>query len=243
MPWRNRRSPHPILASDENFRDIAGIAAQFGGTGFADTTANNGVMRTGVFYRSEVLSLSNADLATLSSLGITLDIDLRTPGEIASAHPIGCRTGAAYININIYGTGPPAPVVIPPTPQAAAITQFQGLYSAFVTNPVERAAFGTVLLALAHGDPAELYHCSAGKDRTGWTSALLQSIAGVPLPTIMKDYLATNQYEATQINAQLAALSATYGPAAAAILAPTLGTSAEFPPGRVGSGQCIIRID
>src|SRR5690242_17268702 len=57
----------PNLASDENFRDIAGIAAQYGGSGFADTTANNGVMRTGVFYRSEVLNVSNADLATLSS--------------------------------------------------------------------------------------------------------------------------------------------------------------------------------
>ena len=55
----------PILISDENFRDLAGIAARYGGTGFADTTANNGVMRTGVFYRSEVLNLSNPDFATL----------------------------------------------------------------------------------------------------------------------------------------------------------------------------------
>jgi hypothetical protein len=216
----------PILASDENFRDIAGIAAQYGGTGFPDTTANNGVMRTGVFYRSEALSLSNADLATVSSLGITLDIDLRTPGEIA-AMPDRVPLGAAYININIDGTPQLPPVVVPAT-QALAITQFQGLYQAFVTNPVERAGFSTVLLALAHGDIAELYHCSAGKDRTGWTSALLQSIAGVPLPTIMNDYLATNQYEATEINAQLAWIRTTYGAAAATILAPTLGTQSSF---------------
>ena len=46
----------PILGSVPNFRDIAGISASNGGTGFANPTSNNGVMRTGVFYRSSVLS-------------------------------------------------------------------------------------------------------------------------------------------------------------------------------------------
>src|SRR5689334_8592724 len=73
----------PILSSDQNFRDLAGIAARYGGTGLANATAHDGVMRTGIIYRSEVLNVSNADLATLSSLHITRDIDLRTPSEIA----------------------------------------------------------------------------------------------------------------------------------------------------------------
>ena len=127
----------PILTSDENFRDLAGIAARFGGTGFADTTANDGVMRTGVFYRSEVLNVSNADLATLSSLHITRDIDLRTPSEIAMT-PDRVPTGAAYTNVNIYGTpSPPPPGSL--TTQAAAVAQFETQYRAFVTDPVERA--------------------------------------------------------------------------------------------------------
>ncbi len=216
----------PMLASDENFRDLAGIAAQYGGTGFADTTANNGVTRTGVFYRSEALALSNADLATLSSLHITLDIDLRTPAEI-TVTPDRVPLGATYINVNIYGSQSPPPAGSPTT-TAAAIAQFQGMYQAFVTNPAERTNFGTVLTDLAHADIAALYHCSAGKDRTGWTSALLQSIAGVPLPAIMNDYLATNQYAATEIAAQLAWIRATYGTAAAAIVAPTLGVQPSF---------------
>jgi hypothetical protein len=74
----------PILSSDENFRDIAGIASRFGGTGFAEATAHDGVMRTGVLYRSEMLNVSDADLATLSARHITRDIDLRTPSEIAA---------------------------------------------------------------------------------------------------------------------------------------------------------------
>src|ERR1700688_2905482 len=93
----------PILTSVNNFRDIAGISAADGGTGTADTTGNNGVMRTGVFYRSNVLTLSSADLATISTLRITEVIDLRTPSEIA-ATPDVVPAGAGYLNVNILGT-------------------------------------------------------------------------------------------------------------------------------------------
>jgi protein-tyrosine phosphatase len=216
----------PILSSDENFRDLAGIAARYGGTGFADTTANNGVMRTGVFYRSEVLNVTDADLATLSSLHITRDIDLRTPSEIAATQD-RVPTGATYINVNIYGTQSPPPMGSPTT-QAQAVAQFAAQYRAFVTDPIERTGFGTVLIDLAHSTDSALYHCSAGKDRTGWTSALLQSIAGVAPATIMNDYLATNLYEAGKINAELAVIRATSGAAAAQILAPTLGVESGF---------------
>ncbi len=216
----------PILTSDENFRDLAGIAARYGGTGFADTTTNNGVMRTGVLYRSEVLNLSNADFATLSALHITRDIDLRTPTEIA-ATPDRVPIGAAYTNVNIYGTPAPPPPG-PLTTQATAVALFASQYRAFVTGPVQRAGFGTVLIDLAHAGEGALYHCSAGKDRTGWTSALLQSIAGVAPATIMNDYLATNQYEAGQISAEVAAIRAAVGDAAATILAPTLGVQNSF---------------
>ncbi|HUB10849.1 MAG TPA: tyrosine-protein phosphatase [Acetobacteraceae bacterium] len=216
----------PILASDGNFRDLAGIAAQYGGTGFAETTAHDGVMRTGVFYRSEVLSVSDADLATLSALHITLDIDLRTPSEIAQT-PDRVPLGASYVNVNIYGTAAPPPPGMVTTP-AAAIAQFESQYRQFVTNSMQRTGFGTVLLDLAHSSDAALYHCSAGKDRTGWTSALLQSIAGVAPATIMNDYVASNYYEAGRISAELAAIRAAYGEATAAALAPTLGVQPSF---------------
>ena len=47
----------PTLTSAPNFRDIAGISASNGGTGFVNPTSNNGVMRTEVFYRTNVLTL------------------------------------------------------------------------------------------------------------------------------------------------------------------------------------------
>ena len=46
-------------------------------------------------------------------------------------------------------------------------------------------------------DGAVLYHCTAGKDRTGTFSALLLTMLGVPRAVVMEDYLLTNQYLAT----------------------------------------------
>ena len=45
---------------------------------------------------------------------------------------------------------------------------------------------------------ALLFHCTAGKDRTGMGAALLLYALGVPKATIMQDYLATNTYRATE---------------------------------------------
>ena len=196
----------PILQSGQNFRDLAGIAAPYGGTGYAETTSHNGVMRTGVFYRSEALSvLSNADLATLSKLKIGLDIDLRTRSEIAGPPtsmdpnngPDRVPAGATFVNVNIYGTYAPPPLQMSSVP--AAIASMVLTYQNFVIDPGQRAAFRTVLLDLANEPSAALYHCSGGKDRTGWTSTLLQTIAGAPQATIMRDYLATNSYMAVSI--------------------------------------------
>jgi Tyrosine phosphatase family/Autotransporter beta-domain len=216
----------PILASDGNFRDLAGIAARYGGTGFANPTAHDGVMRTGVFYRSEVLNVSDADLATLTALHLAQDIDLRTPSEIATT-PDRVPPGTTYRNVNIYGTPSPPENGVPTSPAEAA-AHFAAAYCNFVADPVQRAAFGTVLVDLAHAGIPALWHCSAGKDRTGWTSVLLESIAGVAPAKIMQDYLATNSYEAAQIAAELAAVRTTLGEAAAAILAPTLGVQEGF---------------
>ena len=222
----------PILTSDQNFRDLAGISASNGGTGFADTTSHNGVMRTGIFYRSfQLYGVSDADFATLSSLRIGLDIDLRTPSEIASA-PDRVPTGAAYVNHNIYGTPAPAPVPTLTSP-AVAIAYMTSSYQGFVTEQADRAALHEILIDLASAPFTVLYHCSGGKDRTGWTSAILETIAGVSPATIMNDYLASNSYTAVFITTQLQQISAAAGGGAAgaqaaANYAPMVGVQSSF---------------
>lgn len=193
----------PVLSTAPNFRDLAGISASNGGSGFVNPTSNGGVMRTGVFYRTNALNnLNNADWTTLSALHIYRDIDLRTPDEIngSPAAQDVVPEGAIWTNINIYGTQGPIPSPFWGTP-ANAVSFMQSGYQAFVTNSVQRDAFRTVLLTLANDTGPDVWHCSGGKDRTGWTSALLQSIAGVSDATIMQDYLATNSYISALINA------------------------------------------
>ena len=217
----------PILTSAENFRDIAGISASYGGTGFANPTSNFGVMRTGVFYRSNVLSLSNADWTTLSSLRIGRDIDLRTPDEISAA-PDTVPAGAIYTNINVIGTSNlPAPALTSATMESL-LSYGQNGYRTFVTNPVERSGFRTVLLTLAHDAGPDLFHCSMGKDRTGWTAALLESIAGVSSATLLNDYMASNAYLAKTLNAQEAALVAAAPQLRGTDLTPLLGVDSSY---------------
>jgi len=198
----------PILSSAENFRDIAGISASYGGTGLVNPVSGLGLMRTGVFYRSSGLTLSGTDLATVSRLGIGRDIDLRTPAEII-ATPDVVPPGTIYTNINVFGAQslpPNNPSTL--SSQGAVLDTFKNGYRMFVTDPVMRAGFGTVLSTLARDPFTDLFHCSDGKDRTGWTAVLLESIAGASPATIMKDYLASNTYLASSINSQAAAVLA-----------------------------------
>ncbi|MFJ9946529.1 tyrosine-protein phosphatase [Kitasatospora sp. NPDC091207] len=78
-----------------------------------------------------------------------------------------------------------------------AAAMMTGLYQWFVTDRVARERFATVLRLLAAPDGAPLlFHCSAGKDRTGWTAALLLTALGVDRETVFADYLLTNERSA-----------------------------------------------
>ena len=191
----------PILSTDENFRDIAGISASDGGSGLVNTTSNNGAMRTGIFYRSESLNnLSYADWTNISSLNIRYDFDLRSPQEIIGEED-WVPNGASWKNVNIYGTYAPPPTSNITNAQQATAYML-GSYQAFVADPLQCAGLHTLLIDLANTSGPALFHCSAGKDRTGWASMVLETIAGVPQATIMKDYMASNSYRAQEIQQQ-----------------------------------------
>ena len=71
-------------------------------------------------------------------------------------------------------------------------------------------------------------HCTAGKDRTGWATALLLSLAGVSRPDVLADYLRTNEFSATSIAAAVDEVRTTSGPSAAAAIEPALGVRASY---------------
>lgn len=208
----------PRLAGIDNFRDIAGTTTAY-------STAHDGTMRAGVFYRSNALTPTAADLATLNGLGIKSVYDLRTPSEIAST-PDTMPSGAIYQNIDIIGSTTSGANITTVSFKSAAdaIAMMQETNRAFVSDAGMRGQLGVLFNELAGVDGAALFHCTAGKDRTGWTAAVLQSIAGVDNATIMSNYLATNDYTADRVAKTLAMMP----PSMAAIYAPLLGVEASY---------------
>ena len=75
-----------------------------------------------------------------------------------------------------------------------------GIYEGFVTTEAALAGYGAfVRLLLACRDRAILWHCTAGKDRAGFASVIVEELLGVDRKTIRADYLATNRHLADNI--------------------------------------------
>jgi protein-tyrosine phosphatase len=61
--------------------------------------------------------------------------------------------------------------------------------------PYEQAdSYRQLFKRIAEGPLPLMFHCSAGKDRTGVAAALLLTILGVPRDTIIEDYLLTERF-------------------------------------------------
>jgi len=212
--------PTPRLASMENFRDVAGADAASN-----YRSVNGHKLRRGVFYRSNTVAPDDADFKVLHGLGIGAVYDLRTPGEIAKA-PDRLPPEATYVHINILG------VDDPPFPRFAnaeeAAQMLENLERQMVTDAAFRARLSELLRQMASTEGAQLFHCTAGKDRTGWVAALLQTIAGVPEEVIVADYLLTNSYTQKQMETLRQAVLQEHGAEMAEIITPILGVQERF---------------
>lgn len=167
-----------------NFRDLGGYA-----------TGDGHHVKWKVLYRSaDISKLTPADLDTLNARRIRYDVDLRGVTESAQA-PDKLNPGTDYI---LCPAGSDS--VNKMFQHLAGMTQGgDSLMMAFYTNTTYFTArykpFFGKLLVLPAGD-ALLFHCTAGKDRTGIAAALLLYALGVPYATIRQDYEATNYYRA-----------------------------------------------
>jgi protein-tyrosine phosphatase len=72
---------------------------------------------------------------------------------------------------------------------------FKKSYREFVALPSAQREFRKLFLLLADREqlPA-LFHCTTGKDRTGWAAAALLTLLGVPREQVMEDYLRSNDF-------------------------------------------------
>ncbi|GEE02551.1 protein-tyrosine-phosphatase [Gordonia spumicola] len=136
--------------------------------------------------RSDNLSkITPADTRKLVKRRVTTVVDLRTDLE-KRFQPNRPVPGARTVNADVLGGVSPVSLV-----------DLNQAYAQFVTNEQARTEVRRTLLAIkstaARGETT-LYHCSAGKDRTGWVTATLLTILGVDRATINADYLASNRF-------------------------------------------------
>jgi protein tyrosine/serine phosphatase len=154
-----------------NFRDLGGYRGLDGRT-----------VRTGRLFRSDGLGrLTDADLEVLAGLELTTVIDLRTPAEIERGGRVRETAGVTYHHISM------GEVLLPSTderwgdPEVVADHYLQML-DAGGSCVVEVLA----LVAEERTQPV-VFHCAAGKDRTGITAAIILTLLGVDRDTIIGD--------------------------------------------------------
>jgi protein-tyrosine phosphatase len=151
-------------------------------------TRDGGETRWGAIVRSDRLGdLTAAGQEALVAHGILTIIDLRTPNEVRSypnpfadpAHLGG--HGIAYVNISLVDPG------------VGSREHFATLADDYIDMLESFAPSISRIMATIADAPAGgiLFHCMAGKDRTGITSALLLDLVGVPRETIGADYALT----------------------------------------------------
>ena len=128
------------------------------------------------------------------ALGLRTIVDLRGVDERA-AKPHGLRIEAlADLHLPIEPqavTALAARVAAGDPPQQAARLAMIDAYRRFVTE--HRAVFAALLHRLT--EPASyplLFHCTAGKDRTGFAAALVLSALEVPHEAVLENYLQSN---------------------------------------------------
>jgi protein-tyrosine phosphatase len=151
-------------------------------------------VRTGRLYRSAALGrLSEGDVATLSNLGIRTICDFRGTDE--REHSPTVFDGPANHSLPIQPTVGASLRDIMRTRDATGadmMTLLERAYTAYALASIEQYRTFFALL-LEDANRPLLFHCSAGKDRTGFAAALVLTALGASWETVMEDYLATNR--------------------------------------------------
>jgi protein-tyrosine phosphatase len=174
-----------------NVRDLGGIATRSGGK-----------ISSGRVIRSDALSeLTDEDVATLAGMGLRTAIDFRSTHEVAGAGPdrLPARVAAIALPVDaanleeLFAAGPDRLHEL--IGDGRGVQFMLGINRQFVADPGHRAQFGRALHLIADPDRQPvLFHCTAGKDRTGWMAAIVLTALGVSRDAVIADYLATNDY-------------------------------------------------
>ncbi|WP_093801163.1 tyrosine-protein phosphatase [Streptomyces sp. Wb2n-11] len=167
-------------------------------------------VRPGFVLRSGQLDrMDPASDPAVAALPLRTVVDFRSAAERAD-HPDRVPDGARLIVADVLadrlaaGTARAAPAQLKHILSNPALAEqhlgggrarklFADTYRSFVTSGSARAAYRTFLTELGAPDAGPLlFHCTAGKDRTGWAATLVLSLLGADDATIEREYLSVN---------------------------------------------------
>ncbi len=168
--WAWKKKAGSLLETTLNTRELGGYRTRQG-----NMTKFHRLLRS-----DEQKQLSSGDIAYLSERQITTIIDMRT--KKVTSHlpsPFANRTAFAYHNIPIEeGSG------VPESMEAVPVSYMKIAGSANMRQ---------VYQCIAQAPQGVLFHCSAGKDRSGVVSAILLLLADVRDKDIIENYMMTKE--------------------------------------------------
>ena len=182
-----------MIATVPNLRDLGGWPIP------------DGHVRYGLLFRSaEFSDLRGDDAAAFARLGIRTVYDLRTQAERAK-QPSQVPPGTEYVVLDILKdssqAGAAQLLAVLGDPKAAeamlgggkALALFEESYREIVSLPSALVGYRQFFSAIAGEEhtPA-VFHCTTGKDRTGWAAASTLLLLGVSTDDVFADYLLTN---------------------------------------------------
>jgi protein-tyrosine phosphatase len=186
------------IASLPNLRELGGYK-----------TSDSSSIRRAVLYRSSQLyHISTGDMQKLTALKWKNDFDLRTLQE-RTTKPDELPSGVNNVSLDMLADAseenwvklgdllndPKRVSTVVGGGTAEAVTTMKQIYCDMVTLPSSKTALKQLYTKLSKsGSTPAVFHCSSGKDRTGWATAALLSILGIPKETIIKDFVRSNDY-------------------------------------------------
>lgn len=157
-----------------NARDLGGLP-----------TRDGRVTRHGVFLRGDTLcDLTDDGRRSLLEDGVRTVVDLRSENELArEPNPFATIDGVRYEHRPLNDPGI--------TSRISAIEDQTERYRLMLDGNGQRVA--AILNVISSSPRAVLFHCFAGRDRTGIVAAMLLRLAGVPDDAIVQDYAISDQ--------------------------------------------------
>ena len=168
-----------------NLRDFGGYAVSGGGF----------LLTRKLFRSGDTAEASASDLAIIDRISPSIVADLRGTSERAKAP---CRWPAGLNALTIEPQGESARMAFHEEAAARARDaatireEFASRYEDLPFRPHLRQVYADYLHALSENEGASLIFCAAGKDRTGFIVAVLQTLLGLHPDDVMAEYLLTN---------------------------------------------------